>query len=460
MNRTGSQDAAPPFAAASRSAEDELRERIRQQEAVARLGIAALSGADLPGLLDEAVRVVSGTLGVGYVKVLEVMPDGERLLLRAGVGWRDGYIGHATVGTNLESQAGYTLISGAPVVCEDLREEIRFKGAPLLHEHGITSGVTANIRVGGRHYGVIGAHTSERRVFGASEVRFVQDVAEVLGAAIRRDLADKRSRHALEELTERAEVAERRFEFLTEANALLSASPDRATVLGNAVRLAIPELSEWCFVDLLQDGSMVHRTAAALRKNGAIDLEESYRPLEAAAGHGTPLVLKTGRPERILDPAELRAALGDDLPPDAGSFICVPLRVSQRTLGTMGFFSPSGSAYDQDDLTLCEGLAHCTALALDSTLHFVPGAAPADPADLSAKRGNVRAVVEGLNLTRRQLEVLRLLGDGKSARQISQELYRSEATVRNHIRAIKHALDARSQLEAIARARKLGLLSD
>jgi DNA-binding NarL/FixJ family response regulator len=61
---------------------------------------------------------------------------------------------------------------------------------------------------------------------------------------------------------------------------------------------------------------------------------------------------------------------------------------------------------------------------------------------------------------RLETEVLKLLGEGRSAKQIAGELYRSEDTVRNHIRAIKHALDARSQLEAVARARKLGLLSD
>jgi GAF domain-containing protein/DNA-binding CsgD family transcriptional regulator len=451
MELTGPDGGGTTPPAAREPAERELKERIRLQEAVLRLGMSALSGAGLPALLDEAVRTVSETLGVEHVKVLEVMPDGDALLLRAGVGWKEGRVGHATVGTNLESQAGYTLISDAPVVSEDLREEIRFKGAPLLHEHGITSGVTANVMVDGRHYGVLGAHTTERRAFSAPEVRFVQDVADVLGAAICRDTIERRSRYALTELTERAEASERRFEFLREANVLLSASPDRKTTLANAVRLAVPHLSQWCFVDLLQSGSAVHRTAAALRSDGAVSLEESRRPLDAAANHGTPLVLKTGRPERVLDPDELRTSLGGDFPPDAGSFICVPLRVSQRTLGAMGFFSPRGSDYGDDDLALCEGLAHCTALALDSNLHLVDEAAPAVPQP---------GIVEDVNLTRRQLEVLRLLGDGKSARQISEELYRSEATVRNHIRAIKHALDARSQLEAIARARKLGLLSE
>jgi len=62
-------------------------------------------------------------------------------------------------------------------------------------------------------------------------------------------------------------------------------------------------------------------------------------------------------------------------------------------------------------------------------------------------------------LTPRQLEVLRLLSEGKSAKEIGQELYLSQATVRNHIRSLLQALGAHSQLEALAKARELGLLS-
>lgn len=63
-------------------------------------------------------------------------------------------------------------------------------------------------------------------------------------------------------------------------------------------------------------------------------------------------------------------------------------------------------------------------------------------------------------LTSRQLEVLNLLAGGKSAKEIGQQLYLSEATVRNHIRALLQSLGVHSQLEALARARKLGLLSE
>jgi PAS domain S-box-containing protein len=73
------------------------------------------------------------------------------------------------------------------------------------------------------------------------------------------------------------------------------------------------------------------------------------------------------------------------------------------------------------------------------------------------------ALVRGRNdlpaLTSRQLEVLNLLAGGKSAKEIGRDLYLSEATVRNHIRALLQALDAHSQLEALAKAREVGLLS-
>lgn len=69
-----------------------------------------------------------------------------------------------------------------------------------------------------------------------------------------------------------------------------------------------------------------------------------------------------------------------------------------------------------------------------------------------------RQKAEAPDLTPRQAEVLALLAGGRSAREIGGELYLSQATVRNHIRALLLALGAHSQLEALARAREVGLL--
>ena len=62
-------------------------------------------------------------------------------------------------------------------------------------------------------------------------------------------------------------------------------------------------------------------------------------------------------------------------------------------------------------------------------------------------------------LTARQLEVLGLLSEGRSAKEIGKELYLSQATIRNHIRSLLQALGAHSQLEALAKAHKMGLLT-
>ena len=71
----------------------------------------------------------------------------------------------------------------------------------------------------------------------------------------------------------------------------------------------------------------------------------------------------------------------------------------------------------------------------------------------------MQACADGPSLTPRQLEVLEMLAHRLRARTIAAELHLSEATVRNHIRALRHELGTHSQLEAVAAARRAGLVS-
>lgn len=64
-----------------------------------------------------------------------------------------------------------------------------------------------------------------------------------------------------------------------------------------------------------------------------------------------------------------------------------------------------------------------------------------------------------VSLTPRQRQVLMLLADGVPAKVIATRLGLAEATVRNHIRAILVALGTHSQLEAIAKARRMQLIT-
>jgi len=174
--------------------ETELKARASQQLAVASLGQRALAGTDLSTLMDEAVSFVAQTLEVEYCKILELLPDGNALLLRAGVGWKEGYVGHATVGVGTDSQAGYTLLCNEPVIVEDLRTETRFSGPPLLHDHGVVSGISAVIYGKDQPFGVLGAHTTQRRTFTQDDVHFIQAIANVLAEAIERKQTEEELR--------------------------------------------------------------------------------------------------------------------------------------------------------------------------------------------------------------------------------------------------------------------------
>jgi GAF domain-containing protein len=379
-------------------------------------------------------------------------------------------VGRATVGTNLQSQAGYALISAGPVVVEDLRAENRFADAELLLEHGVLSGLSTTIHVGGRAHGVLSAHTNNRRTFTEDEVLFLQEVAEVLGAAIERHRAERDKEGLLGERAAWAAAAERRFSFLAEANALLSASTDYRTVLKMAARLTVPAIADWCFVDVVEEteGSVSRFAVAHSDPEDealARALQSTYR-LDPSRAHGTARVYRTGAPEVIseLDEAVLEEiGVGDPehlealRRVDAGSYICVPLRVGGHALGAMGLISArSGRRYGAEDVALAEGVAHCAALALNNARHH---ASEVELVRELVRRASEEQRVISLprkdapQITPRQMEVLRLLSSGHSTREIGRELYLSEATVRNHIRGLLQAFGAHSQLEVLARAR-------
>lgn len=61
-------------------------------------------------------------------------------------------------------------------------------------------------------------------------------------------------------------------------------------------------------------------------------------------------------------------------------------------------------------------------------------------------------------LTGRELEVLTLVGEGKTSREIAEQLYISENTVRNHVRNILDKLGLKSRFEAVTWAHREGLI--
>jgi PAS domain S-box-containing protein len=155
---------------------------------VAELGRRALTQSNNSIVMDEALAAISQRLNVEFAKILELVPSGEGFLLTAGIGWRPGYVGQVVVPLIPESQAGYTMQQGKVVIAEDLLAETRFRGMPLLHEHGIVSGISTVLKGRERIHGIITAHSASRHEFSPADVAFFESVAGVVSAAMdRRD---------------------------------------------------------------------------------------------------------------------------------------------------------------------------------------------------------------------------------------------------------------------------------
>lgn len=216
--------------------------RLRQQAAVAQLGQLALAGTGLDNLLQAAVDATASGLEVEFTKVLELLPAGDSLLLRAGVGWQEGLVGEATVSAVTDSQAGYTLKTSEPVIVDDLPREERFSGPSLLVEHGVISGLSVIIIASGKTFGVLGAHTASHRVFDFDDANFLQSVANILGMAVER-------RDAVLGLVE----AERKYRSLIEnaGEGIFQTSPEGTFITANP---ALARMLDYSSVEELMAG--------------------------------------------------------------------------------------------------------------------------------------------------------------------------------------------------------------
>lgn len=195
-----------------RRAETELAERARQQEVVAELGRQALVHRDPASLLDAAVLAVARTLGVDYVEVLELRPERDVFVLRAGVGWARGLVGEHTFPAGRSSPAGMAVGCDGPVVVANTPKTC-VTGPELLSSQGVVAGAFVLIRGAHQPYGVLGVETEDPREFSRDDVLFLRAVANVLADAIGQARVEAALRSAHERdrrLRQRLEMHSRR----------------------------------------------------------------------------------------------------------------------------------------------------------------------------------------------------------------------------------------------------------
>ena len=179
------------------------------------------------------------------------------------------------------------------------------------------------------------------------------------------------------DITERKRTEETQ-RFLAEASSTLASSLDYEETLASVARLAVPQVADWCGVDIIGEDGTIQRVAIAHVDPQKIRLAEELQrryPPGPAEPFGVPKVLRTGKSEFGADvPEEQIAAAARDVDHlkmlvelDLRSYIIAPLIARGRTLGALTLVSgKSRRRYTPADLALAEELARRAALSVDN----------------------------------------------------------------------------------------------
>ena len=181
----------------------------------------------------------------------------------------------------------------------------------------------------------------------------------------------------IEDIT-RVRVAELRDRFLANASETLMTSLDYEETLRNVAWLAVPEIADWCAVELVDERGARQQIAVAHRDPAKLELARrlrEFQPQELRQDRGVGRVLRTGTCELyqdISDEVLVQAAVNEEhlnLLRAVGfrSVILAPLTVGGRALGVMTLVNAeSMRRFDDNDRDFAEHVAARAAIAVEN----------------------------------------------------------------------------------------------
>ena len=262
-----------------------------------------------------------------------------------------------------------------PFIAEDITQSPVLSARQRLYQtEGIKALLGIPLRIHGTISGTLTFYYHQPHSFSQTEVKVATALANLAGSAISSaELYEQQSRMRAE-----AEAAERRAHYLSEASRVLASTLDYQQTLAQVAQLTVPDLADWCAIDMTGEGGEIVRLAVAhadpAKIEWANELQKRY-PVDLDAPQGVPNVLRTGVPELYADIADemLVAAARDEehlrimRELSFTSAMIVPLSVHGRTLGAITFVSTdSGRRYGPSDLAFAEDLARRAAVAIDN----------------------------------------------------------------------------------------------
>lgn len=346
------------------------RARDRTLLALDRIATEALESRSLDELLQRLLKVfVQTTPSVDTAAIL--IREGDTLRVRAALGLEEeihqGFtlqVGEGFAGRIAAERRplGITDASTDPLVKSDI---LRARGVRALYGVPLVDGGDT---IGVAHMGSLTAHE-----FSIQDKRLLGAMAARASAAIFQHMLRERAECAAAELA--AIVNDQRF--LAKAGSLLASSLDMAETLRHLAELAVPDLADWCVIDVL-DGDKLQRVGIAHRdpEKAKLAREWSERyPPSVDQPYGIAEVLRTGNPmffptvanedieraNRRPDYLRMLRELG------IRSCIIAPLSARGRTLGTISLIHAESSRhYGPAELDTAAELGRRAGMALDN----------------------------------------------------------------------------------------------
>ncbi|MBG1245001.1 PAS domain S-box protein [Nostoc sp. NZL] len=178
------------------------------------------------------------------------------------------------------------------------------------------------------------------------------------------------------DITERKQ-AEKRLRYIAQISSLLSTSLDYEETLEQIAKISVPQLADWCSVDILNEDGSIRRLPIAHADSSKAELARKLQQYatDYKGASAITRVLQTGQSELISEISDslLVASTQNqehlELVRQLGmkSVMIVPLITQGQVLGTITFVTAeSNRRYDHTDLTLATDITHRAALAVEN----------------------------------------------------------------------------------------------
>jgi two-component sensor histidine kinase len=171
----------------------------RQLTAFAQFTTRSLGESNIEALMMDACLRSRAGLNTSHAKLMEYLPERDRLILRAGAGWKEGYVGQYEVPPDLDTPIGHAFAFSEPVAISDYGAEKNYSYPSILKDHGCVASLNVPLRTDRGNFGVLEVDHTSSRPFSADDVYFLTGLGNTVARSVELRRAVQSMQAALEE---------------------------------------------------------------------------------------------------------------------------------------------------------------------------------------------------------------------------------------------------------------------